>query len=51
MDYRNPLHTCRLLRLGRERPHGDPAAEQRHELAASDESCHLILQPEGCGQR
>ena len=32
----------RLLRARRERPRGRRAAEQRDELAASDESCHLI---------
>jgi hypothetical protein len=31
-----------LLRPHRERPNRRPAAEQRDELAASDESCHLI---------
>ena len=32
----------RLLRARRERPRRRRAAEQRDELAASDESCHLI---------
>ena len=36
-----------LLRARRERPRCRRAAEQRDELAASDESCHLIPQPEG----
>ena len=32
----------RLLRARRERPRRRRTAEQRDELAASDESCHLI---------
>ena len=32
----------RLLRARRDRPRRRRAAEQRDELAASDESCHLI---------
>jgi hypothetical protein len=41
------MPTVALLRTRRKRPRCNRAAEQRHKLAASDESCHLILRPEG----
>jgi hypothetical protein len=39
--WRDPIESL-LLRARRERPRCRRAAEQRDELAASDESCHLI---------
>jgi hypothetical protein len=42
-DVEEPDHRHRrLLRPRRERPRRNRAAEQRDELAASDESCHVI---------
>src|ERR1700756_1060761 len=43
----NPVRFSRLLRPRREWQCGSRATEQRDELAPSDESCHLTLQPEG----
>src|SRR3954464_3460055 len=41
----------RLLRARGEWPGGRCTAEKCNELAASDESCHLTLQPEGLQPR
>ncbi len=49
-QHADPPHPLWLLRARHERRRHHRAAEQRDELAASDESCHLIPQ-EGCGPR
>ena len=41
-EHADAPHPLGLLRARRERPRSRRAAEQRDELAASDESCHLI---------
>jgi hypothetical protein len=44
-DHRHPL----LLRVRRKRPRRHRPADQRDELAASGESCHLIPPAGRCG--
>ncbi len=51
MDYRNPLHTCRLMRLCRERPHGDPT-ERSNQFSTSDCDLHIRFPCKTClGER